>query len=315
MRRFFSIHKDPQAPSVTHNTLLPEEMVPLFTGTCAECQEYALVLSSQNIPNYFQDTPEGPWELVVPLDLHIQAEAELNLYLQENQNFDPVMALPPVILSLQPLWVLAIPTLVTLVQFSGRIHDFDELGLNDAHLTLHGEWWRAFTALTLHADSHHLISNFVSGYFVLSLLSSRVALTRIAPLLWLGCGVANFLVAATVRNDFYSLGFSTYVFATLGALASIEFRLLPKERTFNAFKRFEPILSAGFLVILMGLGQDTDILAHIYGFLCGIAVGWLPRKASIQGRVTTWLTSDFIAAGTCYAGIVLCWIRALRGAM
>jgi rhomboid protease GluP len=40
-------------------------------------------------------------------------------------------------------------------------------GASDAERVLHGEWWRTITALTLHADSAHVVSNVGVGAFVI----------------------------------------------------------------------------------------------------------------------------------------------------
>jgi hypothetical protein len=41
-------------------------------------------------------------------------------------------------------------------------------GASDANLVLHGEWWRAITALTLHADPAHVTSNAGIGAIVMA---------------------------------------------------------------------------------------------------------------------------------------------------
>jgi rhomboid protease GluP len=41
-------------------------------------------------------------------------------------------------------------------------------GASDAERVLHGEWWRTVTALTLHADSAHVISNVGIGTLVMA---------------------------------------------------------------------------------------------------------------------------------------------------
>jgi len=282
-----------------------------FRGSYTQCLDHSLVLASQTLPHYIQDCQNGFWEIRVPPPLEKRALSELLQYRTENQSQHTSQPLPPLLLSIQPLWVLAIPTLVTLLQFSGRIPNFESQGLNDVERTLHGEWWRVFTALTLHGSGNHLVSNLLPGYFILSLLAGRIALTRIAPLLFLGSGFANLCVAFTVGDDFRSLGFSTFVFASLGALASIEWRNLPVEKSLSSFKRATPLISAFFLTVMMGLGENSDILAHFYGFTWGIVAGLIPRKRSIQGHEVIWGLSDVTAVACVVMGMILCWKFAL----
>jgi membrane associated rhomboid family serine protease len=283
-----------------------------FRGSYAQCLDHSLVLSSQNIPHYIQDSEDHSWEIRVPQSLELRAQNEIIQYLDENQGFRTSQPLPPLLLSLQPFWVLAIPLIITLLQFSGHISNFDSKGMNAVQKTLHGEWWRIYTALTLHGSSNHLVSNLLPGYFILSLLAGRIALTRIVPLLFLVSGFANLCVAFTVTEEFRSLGFSTFVFASLGALASIEWRNLPLEKSLSRFKRATPLISAFFLTVMMGLGENSDILAHFYGFAWGIIAGLLPRRRNIQGLKVIWGLSDWMAVVCVVAWITLCWQRALN---
>ena len=283
-----------------------------WRGTYGESLEHDLVLCSQDIPHVATSQEDGAWAIAVPSPLHSRAVQEIRSYIEENQATQGLQALPPLMLSAQPLWVLAIPTVATVVEFADYIPHFKERGMNDVSMTLHGEWWRVFTALTLHADGNHIVSNLISGYFVLSLLAGRIALTRIAPLLFLAAGLANFCVAHSVDNEFRSLGFSTFVFATLGALSCIEWRLLPKERTVGMFKRIEPLVSAFFIAVMMGIGENSDVLAHFYGFCWGVVAGLAPRRKSLMvASETEFGLSDWTAALTCMVGMAMCWKRAL----
>ena len=170
--------------------------------------------------------------------------------------------------TLQPLWILSVPAIITLIQFSDRISYLTSRGISDASLVLKGEWWRLFTALSLHGDAKHVLGNLISGFFVLNLLSLRIPLSRLAAPLLIFSALANGLVSLTMQENFRSLGFSTFVFASLGALSSIEFRLMPKE--FHGLqRRFAPLFGALLLAVFMGLGENSDIFAHGYGFILG----------------------------------------------
>lgn len=283
----------------------------LFTGSYKECLEYSLVLASQSIPSVYVQGEDGHWNLSVDSTQSAMASIQIQEYQHENSAIIPTLALPPLLLSAQPLWVLLIPFAITFVQFRDLIPGFSRHGMNDAQQTLHGEWWRTVTALTLHGDGPHLASNLISAYFVLSLLAGRIPLTRIVPQLFLASALANFCVALTVQNDFRSLGFSTFVFASLGTLATIEWRLLPKEKTVGLFKRAEPVISAGFLAVMMGLGEDSDILAHGYGFLVGLFTGLIPSLRTLQSQENRMGILDISALVSVYLGVALAWKLAL----
>ncbi len=156
-----------------------------------------------------------------------------------------------------------------------------ENGALDARaLFSQGEWWRPFTALWLHADAGHLVSNLVGGYFV---LRGWFALT---PTLrgWMALGgasvLANVLVAAAHYPQAYrSLGASTLVFAGLGLLVG---RALRHPRLPGRWRPLLVPLAAG--LTLLGLfgagGENIDVLAHVAGFVTGTIMGWLTAKAA-----------------------------------
>src|SRR4051812_10095070 len=91
-----------------------------------------------------------------------------------------------------------------------------------AERIVHGEWWRAVTALTLHADAAHVLGNAVALIIFVS------ALTR-----WLGRGVAamlvlasgfigNLITAALYGSQHDSIGASTAAFGALGLLGGLQ---------------------------------------------------------------------------------------------
>lgn len=248
-------------------------------GDYEQIRDYSLVLASQGIPHSIRRDDRGPYLIAVRSDLIDSAEEQIALFQKENP---PRQENPPLALrfSLSPLLVLLVPSVFTILQFSSHGSRFYHAGISDAEKILAGDWWRPITALTLHGDAHHLVSNLVSGYIVLNLLAFRMPLSRIAFPLAIASSVANFLVASTVRTDFRSLGFSTFVFCALGTLATVEFRLVPRE-SHGILRRFAPLCAAILLAVFLGIGEHSDILAHFYGLVLGVATGFLPRKKAL----------------------------------
>ena len=73
----------------------------------------------------------------------------------------------------------------------------------------------------------------------------------------------------------FSIGASTAVFATLGILAGYVWRgqLMAQDRWST---RFGPIIGGLALLMFTGTGdENTDIGAHLLGFVCGFATGML----------------------------------------
>ena len=274
------------------------ETIRVAEGTFRQIRDDSLVLLSQGIPHRLLRSEEGPFQIFILPESEDRARLQLALYHKENPPREENPPLP-LTLSLQPLWVLLVPVICTLADFGNFIDRLHVLGLSDADKVLHGQWWRTITALTLHADARHIASNLVSGYIVLNLMSYRTPLARMAPFLAIASAVANFFVAFTVQTDYRALGFSTFVFAAIGALAVIEFRLMPKE-THGMLRRFAPLCGAASLAVFLGIGENADVLGHAYGFVAGALCGLIPKKKALRwGTPTTiadlfWVAAYFI---------------------
>jgi membrane associated rhomboid family serine protease len=151
-----------------------------------------------------------------------------------------------------------------------------------------GEWWRPFTALFLHADRLHLLSNLASGAFFGTWVCRSVG-----P--WLGW--ALILAAGTLGNalnaashfdePFASLGASTAVFGGLGILTGLAVFHATRDHA-GPNKNFRYLVPLGGGLVLLswlGVGSDprTDVAGHVCGFAAGTALGvvagWWRRTA------------------------------------
>jgi membrane associated rhomboid family serine protease len=283
------------------------ETVQVSEGTFRQVRDDSLVLLSQGIEHRLVRSEEGPFQIFIVPEMEGAARLQLELYHKENP---PKEENPPIPLSfsLQPLWVLLAPILVTLLQFTDKINLHSE-GVSDAAKVLKGEWWRSLTAQTLHGDARHLASNLLCGYIVMNMITFRIPLLRLVPFIAVAAAVANLCVSATVQTDFRSLGFSTFVFAAIGCLSVIEFRLMPKE-SHGMLRRFAPLCGAASLAVFLGLGENADILGHAYGFVAGLFCGFIPKKKSLRWG-TPLSSADGIGLSMYYGLYLLAWKLAL----
>ena len=286
----------------------PEESTRIAEGTYRQIRDYSLVLLSQGIVHRFLRSEEGPFEIFVSPEFETRASEQIELYRKENPPKEENPPLP-LSLSLQPAWVLLVPVVCTVLDFGNFVERMHFAGLSDASKVLHGQWWRTITALTLHGDARHIASNLLSGYIVLNLMSYRLPLARMAPFLAVASAIANFCVALTVQSDYRALGFSTFVFAAIGALAVIEFRLMPKE-THGMLRRFAPLCGAASLAVFLGLGENADILGHAYGFIAGAICGLIPQKKTLRWGTPTTL-ADLVWVAIYFAIFIVGWKFAL----
>ncbi|WP_221031557.1 rhomboid family intramembrane serine protease [Actomonas aquatica] len=171
------------------------------------------------------------------------------------------------------LWGLAIVGLFRVQQLAP---DLTEFWLLDARAVwAQGQFWRPFTALWLHADIGHLLSNLIAGWFILRTWFCLEPLWSGWARLLGAATVANLLLAAVAFSGGHrSLGASTLVFAGLGLLTGRALRRRGQPG------RWRPLLiPAAAGAAMLGLygagGVQTDVLAHVLGFACGTATGAL----------------------------------------
>jgi rhomboid protease GluP len=289
----------------------------------AECNERAFMLYAVGIASAIARDSLGYVLLVDGIDSD-SAREHLRLYEVERLK-RPSPPPPP---QLHPdAWVgsLAYALVITAVAFAissglGRLDAFD-LGELNAGLVRSGQWWRIWTALTLHLDGLHLWSNLVAGAWF-GYLASRLLGTGHAWFLTVvGAGLANWIEAFLGPVTHRAVGASTAVFAALGVLSAYSWR------TRLAFPqrwalRWGPLVAG---VVLLGLtgtggesldgqakpaGETVDVAAHVLGFLVGLLLGAGAASAPLArmlNRVPQWL-----AGLLALAPIVAGWISALR---
>ena len=152
-----------------------------------------------------------------------------------------------------------------------------------------GEGWRIGTALFLHADLGHLLSNVISGVFVFAAVIATIGRRRGWLLLALSSLAGNLATAAlNYPGPYRSLGASTAVFAGLGLLTGRAVRVLRQPGGVHPWRSvFTPLAAGATLLGLFGAGGlRTDVAAHLTGFASGLVLGFLatgqPRPGGID---------------------------------
>jgi rhomboid protease GluP len=144
-----------------------------------------------------------------------------------------------------------------------------ERGSADAAAILKGEWWRAVTALTLHADAAHVAGNAALGGLLLALLARSVGPGIGSVLMLLAGAAGTFAAAGLIRHEFVSIGASTAVFGALGILAA-----LPR----HSRRVWMPLVGGLALLALLGTSKRADLAGHLCGFLSGVVAGAAVRR-------------------------------------
>jgi membrane associated rhomboid family serine protease len=275
---------------------------------------WALVLQARYLESVIEQGEQG-WQLLVPAATLEAACRELRLFVEENRNWPPV--LPPV----RPMIENTLPTLSVLLLLAtfhnltgldltifGR-HPVDWIEIGNAHGSriLHGEWWRLVTALTLHADWLHLFSNLaIGGIFVVYLC--RDLGSGLAWSLLLASGVLGNLTNAYVQLPSHSsVGSSTAVFGAVGILGALS---LVRYRHHLRRRWPVPVAAALSLLALLGTeGKQTDLGAHLFGFVFGFGlgllaeylVGYFGRPGRLVNALLALMSASLVLTAWCWA--------------
>lgn len=141
-----------------------------------------------------------------------------------------------------------------------------------------GEWWRIGTALFLHADVGHVVSNALSGILVFSAVLSTLG-RRLGWLLVAVAALAGNLAVASMYypHNYRSIGASTAIFAGFGLLTGRAIRAVGRGSERRQVRAMFVRLGAGLTILgLYGAGAaQVDVLAHVGGFVAGLVFGFL----------------------------------------
>ena len=194
-----------------------------------------------------------------------RAQKQLELYLHENRvrspRFDPRLGVYDG-LKCACLYGVTILLMDLLQRHQAFSLDWWDAGKSHAGLIQQGEWWRTFTALSLHADPVHLLGNLIFGVLFSFLAGQRLGWGLAWAGMLLAGALGNALNAFIQLPGHMSIGASTAVFATLGILSSYCW----KQRQ-HRINRWVPVGSGIALLAFLGMGGErTDIFAHLAGF-------------------------------------------------
>jgi membrane associated rhomboid family serine protease len=237
--------------------------------------EWALVLEAVGIPQEVRSTAGGG-QLWVPEDRLEAAVGELSRYLRENHAPPEArLAWPHHSHSLAGIAGYAAVLLAVTGAALERVGDVNWVnrGVLDAGFAARGEWWRPFTALTLHADLGHLLANLAFGA-IFAWPAGQLFGPGVAWLLIVVGAAGAYALDALLHPPSHALlGASTAVFTALGLTAAVAWR---RRATFRItpMQRAAPLVAGVALLAFTGLGGErTDVLAHVLGFMVGGLIG------------------------------------------
>jgi membrane associated rhomboid family serine protease len=273
-----------------------------------QAMDWSLVLVSQGIETAIECN-DTAWELLVPVDEYEHALAAIHQYRQENRHWPWQQR----VFRGRVTFDWASLSWVILLIFFAWFDSSTNLKTNGDLSTVavrHGQWWRIFTAIWLHADWGHLASNAAVGFLLLGFAMGRFGSGLALLGAYLAGAIANGVECLLISESRHSLGASGMVMGSLGILATQSLYLW----RFNPYGRRFLLTSvtAGLMLFAMfGLAPETDVIAHLGGFVSGLAVGGL---LSFSRNAAHKQFLNFVAGLLFIALVIIPWWKALNHA-
>lgn len=247
------------------------------------CAERALVLAALGI-DYLLLQEGDDFTLLVEAGVAQRAAGELSQFEGENVGWPPPEEILPAEVPGKLHSLVGYAGMLCSVFYLQRTRTFALdwwlAGRGDAGLMLGGQWWRALTALTLHADEAHLLGNLLFGAFFAFLLCRQLGAGAAWFAILLAGTTGNLLNACVHPADHHFIGASTAVFGAIGVLSALQWKPRP-----SRWRQWAPLIIGAILLGFLGTaGEHTDVLAHIAGMGTGLLIGllwrWLPSPLS-----------------------------------
>ena len=273
---------------------------------------YGLVLDAYGLPYSTIRSGIG-WKILVDETNHDRALGLIEQYLEENQHnsLPDAQEAETYQRTYSGIWVsLILMAFSIAVNMSGNVDKIVREYGASAYYILNGEIYRTVTALMLHSSYPHLAGNMV-GIAVFGTAVCTITGAGVGWLMILLTGIlGNLANAALFRYGHISIGASTSVFGAVGILAA--YQLSRKIRIVGQrMKAWLPLAGGLALLGLLGSSKQSDLTAHLFGFIAGILLGLIYAMylcGLIKKRHQIYCMA--LTIGT----VALSWFRALLSA-
>lgn len=280
----------------------------------SDCLERALMLEAVGISS--ETRVEAPFHLLTVEAVDApHAREQLALYERERRAPPPAPPRP----RLHPHAWLGCALYAAVLIFIGLSitnglwpPDAFEAGTLDAGRLQAGQWWRAWTALTLHLDGEHLAANLLGGIWFGYLAGRQQGPGHAWFLAVTGAAAANLIEALLAPATHRAVGASTAVFTALGLLSGYAWGTHARWARRWALQ-WAPLVCGAVLLAWFGSGSadspgQVDVVAHALGFVVGVLLGIIaarPLVADALQRIPQWVTGLIalaeIATAWCFA--------------
>lgn len=274
-----------------------------------QAMDWSLVLLSQGIESTIEHRDDdNTWWLLVAPEHFQRARALIRLYRAENLGWGWRQNLGwtgPVFHWGALLWCWVLILFHWLAEaLDGRL---GEMGAMSSSAFGQGEWYRLFTAVSLHADLGHLAANASTGLIVFGLAMARYGAGTSLLAAFIAGAAGNLAGWFLHASPYRGLGASGMVMGGLGMLAVQSVFVL--RRNPKALRQVSAGLIGGFLLfVLVGLNPASDVVAHAGGFTVGLVFGL--GLALLPDRISEHLYKERISWSVLFLLFVGTWALA-----
>jgi rhomboid protease GluP len=240
---------------------LPDERA-IWSAAAADVEEASLVLAAVGIPHRVERAAFR-WRLVVADADAERAAAALAAYEAERRRAPSDVPDEP-----GAAWSGVVVAVLLLAFHALAGPRWMDAGAAMAGRIRAGEVWRTVTALTLHADGPHVLSNAVACVVFVTAVVRLLGPGVGGWLILLAGAGGNGLNALLQRPGHDSVGASTAIFGAIGILGGLQFGRKRGER--RAWLALGASLA---LLAMLGAGERVDLLAHLWGLVVGLVLG------------------------------------------
>jgi len=237
-----------------------------------QAMEWGLVLASQGMEAVVDQSDEG-WALQVEPRDYERALANLKQYQLENRGWQWRQPLPEAGVHYHWGGLGWAAALVAFYYWSAvRFPGAGLAGILDSGKVRQGQWWRLWTAMTLHQNVPHLMSNATTGFILMGLAMASYGAGVSLLAAFVAGAVGNVASLFSYSQPHQSLGASGMVMGALGLVTVQSFSFWRKQPLGR--RLFFRACAAGVLILaLIGFNPEADIVAHVGGFMAGVILG------------------------------------------
>ena len=235
--------------------------------------DWSLVLASQDIGCAILHSPEeNCWSLEVAALDHDCAVAAIKQYQWENRGWKWRQPSPWPGVTFHWGGLVWCALLVAIHGAASSHTRLPVMGVMDSAAVRAGEWWRVFTAMTLHADTGHLAANVTTGFILFGLAMARYGAGVGLLAAYLAGAGGNLLGLWLYPVPYRGLGASGMVMGALG-LVAVQSLAVGSSRPRSWKVALGGLLAGFMLFLLLGANPQSDLVAHLGGFVAGCLLG------------------------------------------